>query len=245
MNFEDLYGAPLERSTLLRRYKRFLADVRLPDGGITTLHCPNTGSMKNCAEEGFEAWYSRSTNPARKYPFTWELSGTLEGHLIGVNTGFANRLIDEALGAGAIPRLAGYAARRREVAYGTERSRIDFLLEGHESDRRNCFVEVKSVTLLEEPAADGVGFFPDAVSVRGQKHLRELLAVVEAGDRAVLCFCVQHTGIREVRPADHIDPAYGALLRSALSGGVEVIACGTVITPREITVSHEIPTVIP
>lgn len=253
MKFLDLCGAPLDRGVLVRRYKRFLADVQLPGGDSLTIHCPNTGSMKNCAEPGFDVWFSRSDRPGRKYPHTWELSGNSAGHFIGINTGLANRLIRDAIERGAIEQLDGYTEIRGEVKYGDEGSRVDLLLSGRKSlrrgtrkrDGRACFVEVKSATLLEDPAEAAIGYFPDAVSTRGAKHLRELMAVVRGGERAVLCFCVQHTGIRELRPADHIDPVYGRLLREAMEAGVEVIACGTLITPDEITVTNALPVVCP
>jgi sugar fermentation stimulation protein A len=250
MKFGDVHPEPLRRAILNRRYKRFLADVELAGGELLTIHCPNTGTMKNCAEPGFTVWYSRATRTTRKYAHTWELSGNREGQLIGVNTTLANRLIREAIAGDRIPSLAGYRSLRSEVKYGREASRIDLLLSegsapGARGRERRCFVEVKSVTLLEEPAAAGIGYFPDAVSTRAAKHLRELIGVVREGERAVLCFCVQHTGIREVRPADHIDGEYGERLREAIAEGVEVIAYGTLITPDEIIVTDALPVICP
>ncbi len=211
----------LKPALLLRRYKRFLADLRLPDGREITAHCPNTGSMRNCVAPESPCWYSESANLARKYACTLEWVTTPDGYLAGINTGRANDLVAQALDAGAISELAGYGIRRREQRYGQEKSRVDFLLEGHHSDSRACYLEVKNLTLME---AQGEGYFPDAVSERGSKHLRELMGVVAAGQRAVLCFCVQHTGVRQVSPADHIDAVYGQTLREALTAGVEVIA---------------------
>ncbi|MCB1691193.1 MAG: DNA/RNA nuclease SfsA [Pseudomonadales bacterium] len=234
------FPGPLERGTLVARYKRFLADVRLPDGSVVTIHCPNTGSMKHCAEPGDEVWFSTSDNPKRKYRHTWELSRTPRGHYIGINTGRANGIIEHAISSGAIASLAGYRHLRREQRYGEENSRIDILLEGH--DRLpDCYVEVKSVTLLEAPVSRGVGYFPDAVSSRASRHLRELSAVATSGQRAVLCFCVQHSGVREVRPADHIDPEYAEALRSAARAGVEVMAWKARLSPSSIRVSSELP----
>lgn len=209
------------KGRLIRRYKRFLADVTLANGDVVTAHCPNTGSMKNCVEEGAEVWLSVSDNPKRKYQFTWEYIVTSRGHWICVNTGKANSLVEEAVNHGVIEELEGYPELRREVRYGEENSRIDLMLSGEHVD---CYVEVKSVTLLEAPVSRGEGFFPDAVSDRGAKHLRELMGVVDRGDRAVLFFCVQHTGIRCVMPADHIDATYGDLLRQASGRGVEILA---------------------
>ncbi len=212
----------LVHARLLRRYKRFLADVRLDNDEIITVHCPNTGSMKNCAEENAEIWLSDSDNPERKYRYTWEYLKTSRGHYIGINAAKANQLVQSAICNDLVPPLAGYETIRPEVKYGDENSRIDLLLQG--SERQDCYVEIKSVTLLEDPAARGVGYFPDAVSKRGGKHLRELTKMAQSGVRSVLFFCVQHTGIQEVRPADHIDSEYGKLFREALAGGVEVLA---------------------
>ncbi len=231
MNFEP----PLLPARLTRRYKRFLADIDPPQNGALTIHCPNTGSMKNCWTEGDRIWMQDSNNPKRKYRYTWELVETAEGDFIGINTHRANALVAEALAADRIPALRGHTGIRREVPYGDENSRIDFLLE---FDDAPCYLEVKSVTLKE---SDGIGYFPDTVSTRGQKHLRELMALKQAGCRAVLLFCVQHTGISRVRPADHLDPAYGKLLRSAAAAGVEILAWSTHITPDRIEPGAEIP----
>lgn len=213
---------PLQEAVLMRRYKRFLADVELPDGSLMTLHCPNTGSMKNCQYPGSRVWYSDSGNPKRKYPCTWHFIEDPDQHIIGVNTGLSNKLVREAIDGGYISELQGYQEIRSEVAYGDQRSRIDFLLCGN-SDKlvKDCYVEVKNVSLAE---VNRQGLFPDAVTTRGQKHLQELQAVTHAGDRAVLLFCVQHEGIDRVAPADDIDPEYGRLLREAVAAGVEVIA---------------------
>lgn len=229
-----------QTATLLTRYKRFMADVRLADGQLLTLHCPNTGSMKNCIVSESACWYSTSDNPKRKYPHTLEIVTTPGGHLAGVNTGRANRLVEQALLDGVIEELQGYPLLRREVVYGAEKSRVDFLLSGSESDPRDCYVEVKSVTLMD---SEGQGLFPDAVSTRGSKHLRELMAMVQQGHRAVLLFCVQHSGIQWVEPADEIDPVYGATLRTALAAGVEVIAYQARINPEqgEIVLVNKLP----
>ncbi len=215
MNFPE----PLVPGTLIRRYKRFLADVRLADGTEVTAHCPNTGSMLGCQPDNGRVWLSRSDNPKRKLRYTWELVETGPGELACVNTARPNAQARDAIEAGRIPALAGYGRCRTEVRYGDEKSRIDLLLSDHPT-RPDAWVEVKNVTLLQ----DGRGYFPDAVTTRGQKHLRELMAQVANGDRAVLLFVVNHTGVREVRPADHIDPDYGRLLREAVDGGVEVVA---------------------
>ena len=212
----------LVHARLIKRYKRFLADVRLDNDEMITVHCPNTGSMKNCVEENAEIWLSDSNNPKRKYRYTWEYLRTSRGHHIGVNAGKANQLVQSAIQDDLVEPLAGYDTIRPEVKYGDENSRIDLLLQ--DSKRQDCYVEVKSVTLLEDPPSSGIGYFPDAVSERGAKHLRELIKMSQADARSVLFFCVQHTGIQEVRPADHIDREYGKLLREALDSGVEVLA---------------------
>lgn len=225
---------------LNKRYKRFLADIVLPDKTALTIHCPNTGSMKNCVVPESSCWYSVSDSKTRKYPQTLEVVSTPGGYLAGINTARANGLVEMAIAAGVIIELQGYSLLKREVVYGEEKSRIDFLLGHHSTDERSCYVEVKNVTLME---ADGEGFFPDAVSQRGSKHLRELMAMVRQGQRAVLLFCVQHTGIKKVRPADHIDAVYGTTLRKAIAAGVEVIAYAAEILPQEnhIALAHALP----
>ncbi len=223
---------------LLRRYKRFLADVRLPGGHELTIHCPNTGSMKNCVLPESRCWFSVSESKARKYPQTLEVVTTPGGHLAGINTARTNELVEQALCNDVIAELRGYQSRKREQVYGSEKSRIDFLLTNHLQDARLCYLEVKNVTLME---AEGEGYFPDAVSERGSKHLRELMAMVEQGHRAVLLFCVQHTGIQLVRPARHIDPVYAATLQVARRAGVEVIAYAARIQPETNTIVLDRP----
>lgn len=234
----------LVHGRLIKRYKRFLADVELDGGEVVTAHCPNTGSMKNCVEVGADVWLSSSDNPKRKHRYTWELVRTSRGHYIGINTGRANGIVAAGVRQGLVRQLDGYGEMRREVKYGRENSRIDLLLSGHEK-KPDAFVEVKSVTLLESPVTAGVGYFPDAVSQRGAKHLRELRKVAESGERGVLFFCVQHSGIREVRPADHIDARYGELLRQAEAAGVEVIAYKTRFVARRPRLAKEVPVRIP
>lgn len=209
----------LHRGTLLRRYKRFLADVELPDGQVVTAHCGNPGRMTSCAEPGWTVWLSHHDNPKRKLKWSWELSQTPEGTRVLVNTSRPNHVVHEALQAGLVPELAGYQELRTEVRYGAERSRIDLLLQ--DPDRPDCYVEVKSVTLRVGPE---LGAFPDAVSARGTKHLRELSAMVAQGHRAVLFFLVGRADVSAVRAAHEIDPVYAAALADAMSSGVEVIA---------------------
>ena len=234
----------LQRACLIRRDQRFLADVRLADGEEVTLHCPNTGRMTGCAEPGWGVWFSLSANPQRKYSRTWELSESAAGHLIGINTTRANELVAQAIRGGVIGELQGYERLRQEVRYGEEGSRIDLLLE--QGPAADCYIEVKSVTLLgdaarPELAGEGVGFFPDAPSERASKHLRELIRMRQAGFRAVILLCVQHTGIRQVRPATHIDPEYGASLQEAVAAGVELLAYGADISPQQMALSRRLP----
>jgi len=237
------FSVPLSGATLVQRYKRFLADVQLPDGSSATLHCPNTGSMLGCASPGSRVWYSSSDNPARKYPGTWELVEVEGGHLAGINTGLANRLVAEALLTEVLVPLRGYASVQSEVNYGDENSRIDFLLTGNAvKPAEKCYVEVKNVTL---GLGNGEGAFPDAVTTRGIKHLRELLTMRERGHRAVLLFCVQHSGIDRVRPAREIDPAYAAMLQRARSAGVELLAWRARLSPLEIVLDTQLPVVLP
>ncbi len=219
---------PLIKASLIKRYKRFLADVTLESGEDITAHCPNTGAMTGCAEPGSTVWLSTSDNPKRKYPNTWELVQTPAKHMACIHSAKANDLVKEAIEAGVVKELQGYKSIRTEVKYGQEKSRIDLLLE---RGTEQCYIEVKSVTLLLD---HGLGVFPDAVSDRGRKHLRELITMVEQGHRAVLFFCVQHTGIEQVAPADTIDPKYGDTFREAMAAGVEVLAYRTQISPVAI-----------
>ena len=227
---------PLISGKLILRYKRFLADVELDDGTVVTAHCPNSGSMKGCNLPGSPVMLSRSDNPARKLAFTWELV-QINGFWVGLNTMLPNRLTEEGVQDGTISELQGYAKLRREVPYGSERSRIDLLLSGNGVD---CYVEVKNVTLVENAQA----LFPDAVTTRGQKHLRELMEVVAGGGRGVVFFTVQRGDGLSVAPADNIDPEYGRLLRQAVKSGVETIAYRAEVTPKEIKLTEKLGVVL-
>lgn len=228
------FDPPLLGGVLLRRYKRFFADVRLDDGRELTLHCPNTGSMLNCGEPGSRIWGSVQPRPGRKLPGTWELVETAPGVLACIHSARANKVIEAGLQAGLITPLADYPQWRREVRLPGSNSRFDFLLSG----AGECVVEVKSVTLA---VGEGVGAFPDAVSLRGQKHLSELVEVLASGRRACLLFCVMHSGIERVRPADEIDPVYGQLLREAVQAGVEVVAWSVIPGPEGLRVAGALP----
>jgi sugar fermentation stimulation protein A len=218
---------------LLRRYKRFLADVELPGGEIITVHCPNTGAMTGCAEAGARVWLSLSDSKTRKYAHTWELVETSRG-MACIHSARANRVVREAVVAGRIPGFGDYPDIRVEVKYG-EGSRVDLLLEG---DAGRVFVEVKSVTLCRE---GGRGAFPDAVSERGRKHLQALQAVRDRATRAVLFFCVFHQGINSVSAAGDIDPRYRDALQQAMAAGVEVLAWRASISPQGIDLSQALP----
>lgn len=220
----------LVRGTLIKRYKRFLADVALEDDGVITAHCPNTGAMTGCADPGSRVWLSRSASRSRKYPHTWELVETASG-MACIHSARANRLAEEAFREGRIPGYSDYPQIRREVKYGTG-SRADLLLQGPGG---SVYVEVKSVTLCLE---NGQGLFPDAVSERGRKHLRELATVVEEGSRAVMLYCALHSGITRVSAAGEIDPRYRDTLLEVMGAGVEVLAWGATVTPDRLALSH-------
>lgn len=225
---------PLVEGRLLRRYKRFLADVALPDG-IRTVHCPNTGAMTGCCKPGSRVWLSDSGNPKRKHRRSLELIAVGK-HLVCINTGRANQLVEEALRAQSMPLLAGYANIRREPSIPDADGRFDFLLT--HPGRRDCYLEVKSLTL---GLADGRGLFPDAVSLRALKHVEALLRRRREGDRAVLLFCVMHTGVRETATADEIQPAYGERVREAAGKGVEVHAFACSLSPERMRLTGELP----
>ncbi|AZC53260.1 DNA/RNA nuclease SfsA [Pseudomonas chlororaphis] len=229
------FHPPLEEGRLVRRYKRFLADIETIGGELLTIHCPNTGSMFNCMVEGGQVWFSRSNDPKRKLPGTWEISETPQGRLACVNTARANTLVEEALRAGVIAELNGFTALKREVPYGQENSRIDFRLDYPDGP---AFVEVKSVTLGFDGSA--VAAFPDAVTQRGAKHLRELACLARDGIRAVQLYCVNLSGVEAVRPAEEIDPGYAAALREAVASGVEVLAYGVRLTTEEVCIERRL-----
>lgn len=224
----------LIKATFLGRRKRFFADVEFSDGSLVTAHCPNTGSMLNCLVPGSPCWVSKVHSPTAKLPFRLEIVTSRYGGLAGVNTLLANKLVGEALRANQIPELAGYETQKAEVAYGKEKSRIDWLLE---RPGGKCYVEVKNVTLALE---SGVAVFPDAVTTRGHKHLRELAALKEEGFRAVLFYCVQLSEVKSVSVAEDIDPLYAEELARAQRRGVEVIAYGTSLSPEEIVLRQRL-----
>lgn len=216
---------------LVKRYKRFFADVELADGQVVTAHCANTGAMTGIKEPGLPVWLSRSDNPKRKLKFTWELVEA-EGTLIGALPNLANALAEEAVNAGVITELAGYDSLRREVKYG-ENSRIDLLLESE--GRPPCWVEVKNVHWQRGP---GIAEFPDGVTARGAKHLVELAGQVASGERAVQLFIVQRSDCEVLRPAEDIDPVYARTLRESAAAGVEVLAYACEVTEKSVTITR-------
>jgi sugar fermentation stimulation protein A len=229
MRFPD----PLLPGTLVRRYKRFLADVRLADGSVVTAHCANPGSMLGLTAPGSRVWLSPARNPERKLRYTWELVEA-DGGLVGINTAHPNQLAAEAIQAGLVPGLAGYPTLRREVRYGRN-SRIDILLEG--AGRPDAYVEVKNVHLMRRA---GLAEFPDSVTARGAKHLDELAGAVAEGKRAIMFFLVQRTDCRRLGLAADIDPNYAEAFARARAAGVEAVCHCCMMTTENIKVGSEL-----
>lgn len=229
------YQSTLTKAVLLKRYKRFLADVRLSNGETITVHCPNTGSMTNCAEPGWIVYLSKSANKKRKYAYTWELAVNDQAHWIGINTNNANKIVKDAIQQGKIVELAEYNHITPEYKVGE--SRIDFLLKG--DGMPDCYVEVKSMTLCEK----GIGYFPDTVTQRGTKHANELAELAKKGNKAVLLFCAQHSGIIQYDIASHIDAKYALAVAEAKISGVEVICYGCNFSSDFIELAQAIPNV--
>ncbi|MFK7954499.1 MAG: DNA/RNA nuclease SfsA [Lysobacterales bacterium] len=229
------FSPPLQSAQLIRRYKRFLADVKWPDGTETTVHCPNTGAMTGCADPGARIWLSRASNPKRKYPWTWELVETAEGVTVGIHTGRTNRLAEEAILAGQFASL-DCATLRREVTFGD--SRLDFVLTGN--DGIDTQVEVKNVTAA---VSDRVAAFPDTVSVRATKHVQHLTHAATSG-RAALVFVVQRGDVDAVRPAQDIDPAFAQAVSEACEAGVQVLAARWSLTPQAVAFEKPLPVLI-
>jgi sugar fermentation stimulation protein A len=221
----------LIHGTLIKRYKRFLADVRLDNGEEVTAHCTNSGSMKSCLENGAEVYLTPVSDPKRKTRFTWEMI-KINGDWVGINTGNPNKLAFEAILKGEIPGLENYTTVKREVKFGD--SRFDVFAK---NESEQCFVEVKNVTLKEGKFA----LFPDAVTIRGQKHLKTLVEVKKQGLRAVMLYIVQRTDVEIFAPAVEIDPNYAAALKVAVLAGVEVIAMQAKVTPEKIELAKKLP----
>ena len=232
------FPVPLVPGHLIRRYKRFLADVDLGEGDPVTVHCPNPGSMMGLAAPGAEVWLSPTAGKPGRLPYRWELVRLSSG-LVGINTQLPNRLADEAIAAGRIPELAGYPERRGEVRYGIN-SRIDLLLAA--PGRPACYVEVKNVHLRRPDGADPqAAEFPDSVTARGAKHLAELSAMTAQGARAVMLFIVQREDCHHLRIAGDIDPAYQRAIAHALSAGVEALCYACRVARTGIVVDRPLP----
>lgn len=220
--------------TLVRRYKRFLAEVQLDDGRLVTAHCPNSGSMLGCSEAGRPVYLSRQANPKRKLPFTWELID-MGASLVGVNTLVPNRLVKGAIADGSVPSLQGYGRITPEIRIPDTHTRLDLLLKS--ANGGQCFVEIKNCTLVEA----GTAAFPDAVTTRGRKHLQQLRALRRAGHRAVIFFLIQRMDARRFAPAAHIDPDYAAELQAVIADGVEILVYDTCITLQGIGIRGTVP----
>lgn len=220
----------LEEAILIKRYKRFLVDVERQDGSIFTVHCPNTGSMRGCLAPGNRVMISRSDNVQRKYSHTLEMI-QVDGFWVGINTMYTNRLVREAFDESRIPEVGRVDSIQPEVRLASGASRLDFLLMQGGS---KIYVEVKNCTLVEE----GLAQFPDAVTLRGQKHLEELLTLVQAGHRGIIFFCVQRGDGSGFRPARHIDPVYAETLARVVAQGVEVMAYRATVSPGEIRITE-------
>ena len=228
------FPSPLARGTLVSRYKRFFADVVLDDGREITAHCPNPGAMLGLNTPGLTAWVSRSDDPKRKLAHTLELVEA-DGGLVGINTMHPNRIVAEALAADAIPELTGYASHRREVRYGAN-SRVDFLLE--HPGRAPCWLEIKNCHLRR---AGTLAEFPDCVAARSLKHLKELTAMVEAGQRAVMLFVIQRTDCDAFEACADLDPAYAKGLTEAAANGVEVLSYRCAISREDVRLADRVP----
>lgn len=231
------FAKPLIAAKLIRRYKRFLADVELADGRTVTVHCPNPGAMLGLAQPGAAMWLEPARNPAAKLPYRWVLEA-VDGHLVGIDAGLPNTLVAEALGR--LPPLSGYADVRPEVRYDAN-SRIDLLLGGHPDDPRPCYVEVKNVHWRRGDLAA----FPDSVTARGAKHLAALARQAAAGARAVMCYVVQRADCAEVTLAADLDPAYAAAAVTARQDGVEFMAFHCALTTTRVELAGPLPIVEP
>ena len=223
---------PLVEGELIKRYKRFLADVRLGNNQVVAAHCPNTGSMTGCSEPGWPVWLSRHDDPKRKLKYTWEITRAPDS-LVGVNTSVPNRLVKTGVIKGKIKSLTGYDRVKSEVKTGSH-TRLDLMLEKDGSP--SCYIEIKNCTLVE----DGVAMFPDAVTQRGAKHLGELARIVREGGRGVIFFLVQRMDAKVFSPADRIDPEYGRILREVVSAGVEAEVYDVDITMERIDLANRV-----
>jgi len=228
------FDPPLVQGTLVKRYKRFFADIKLHNGDVVTAHCANTGSMTGLVEEGSTVWIQYRGTEKRKLAWSWELASQ-DGCLVGVNTSLPNKLVQNAIDEDFIPLLSGYSTSQREVKFG--HSRLDIYLSDHRSDPRTCFVEVKNVTLSQGTRA----LFPDAVTARGLKHLHSLIDIVKAGHRAVQFFLVQRPDCTSFEPAWQVDKAYSEGLAQARESGVEIMAWQVDMSPSALALTRALP----
>jgi sugar fermentation stimulation protein A len=233
------FDQPLQPAVLIKRYKRFLADVELEDGTVLTVHCPNSGSMLGCSTPGSRVMLSCSDNPKRKYPHTLEMVEVGETW-VGINTSRTNHLVREALEAGRVEEI-GIPEKIVAEVKTSAHTRLDFLLE---LVGNRMYMEVKNCTLAGEGDAAQTAMFPDAVTTRGLKHLHELLRLKNEGYDASVLFCVQRTDVDHFSPAGHIDPEYGNMLRQVQKQGVLVLACQADVQPGEIIIKHGLPVVL-
>jgi sugar fermentation stimulation protein A len=229
------FQTPLVPARLIRRYKRFLADIQFADGREVTAHCANPGSMMGLAEPGMKIWVEPNDDPKKKLKYGWRLVDHENGHYTGVDTAVPNRALKAALIAGEVPEFAEYTTVLPEQKYG-EKSRIDFLLR--QDGLQDAYVEVKSVTLSRQT---GLAEFPDSVTARGTKHLGELAAMVGQGHRAVMFYLVQRTDCERMTLAGDIDPTYAAAFEEARAAGVEVLCYGTKISPERVELGRPVP----
>lgn len=232
------FQTPLVSGRLLRRYKRFLADIVLDTGQEVTAHCPNPGSMLGLKDEGLRVWVEPNDDPKKKLKYAWRVSELSNGVMVGIDTATPNRIAKEALLSKGIAELAAYDGVRPEVPYGT-RSRIDFLLT--EPSLPDAYVEIKNVHLLRQ---GDLAEFPDCVTERGAKHLRELITVKEQGARAVMLYVIQHEGCARFRVAADLDPGYAAAFKDAVDAGIEMLAYGCTVSPEEITLTQAMPVLL-
>lgn len=237
------FDTPLLKGTLIKRYKRFLADVKLQDGEVITAHCANPGAMLGLKDEGITVWLSRATNPKRKLKFSWELIEFEQTNtFVGINTNAPNKLVEEAILNGKIKELQGYNTLTREVKYG-ENSRIDFLLTEHKQRQEQlCYVEVKNAHLLRQP---DLAEFPDSVTARGTKHLNELSNMVKQGHRAVMLYIIQRTDANSFTLAKDIDPKYAKAFEKAIETGVEAFSYICEINTKEVIITAPIKIISP
>ncbi|NDV92237.1 DNA/RNA nuclease SfsA [Alteromonas sp. 345S023] len=231
------FSTPLLRGKLIKRYKRFLADVELENGDLVTAHCPNTGAMTGCAEPGYPVYLSESSNPKRKLKYTWELAQTFDGDFIGINTHNANKLVAEALNNKAIDAFSHIDSWKAEVTPLGADSRFDFA--GNDAGHTH-YIEVKSLTL----ARGNQGYFPDAVTTRGAKHCETLAKLALQGINTSLLFCVQHSGVKTVHIADDIDPNYAQAVANAAQAGVNIMAVSCLIDEQKILINQSLPIIL-